>query len=382
MKTHSHKRFYQRKGFIALAVLVVLLLAFRIYLPTLVKNYVNKVLSDLPGYYGHVEDIDIALYRGAYVINGLYLNKVESETQIPFLDFPETDISIEWKSLFKGKIVSEIIMNHPGINYVVEDQESSSDTTKPDADDWTDALDDLVPININHFEVINGTLSFKVVSADPPIDLHIDQLNLTADNLQMVKSAPVTTDSSGKQSQALPSPITASGVSIGGGSLSLEGRANLIKEIPDVDLSFALEKVDITALNPFTQHYAKLDFEKGEFNFFSEVVIADGYLKGYLKPLMTNTQLISPEEPLLTKLWEGFVGFFKFILKNQRTDTLATKVPIEGDLNDPDIEIWPTVKAVFRNAWIEAFQRSVDNEIEYKDVVKDKPAKNNSKDGK
>ena len=169
---------------------------------------------------------------------------------------------------------------------------------------------------------------------------------------------------------------------LGGGSLSLEGRANLIKEIPDVDLSFALEKVDITALNPFTQHYAKLDFEKGEFNFFSEVVIADGYLKGYLKPLMTNTQLISPEEPLLTKLWEGFVGFFKFILKNQRTDTLATKVPIEGDLNDPDIEIWATIKAVFRNAWIEAFQRSVDNEIEYKDVVKDKPAKNNSKDGK
>jgi hypothetical protein len=187
-------------------------------------------------------------------------------------------------------------------------------------------------------------------------------MNITADNLQIVKS----------KSQTLPSPITADGVSIGGGKVSLDGRANLIKEIPDVDISFALEEVDMTALNSFTRHFANLDFESGEFNFFSEVAIADGNLKGYLKPLMTNTKLIGPEEPFLTKLWEGFVGFFKFVLKNQRTDTLATKVPIEGDLSAPDTEIWPTITAIFRNAWVEAFQRAVDNEVEYKDAFNDK----------
>jgi hypothetical protein len=243
----------------------------------------------------------------------------------------------------------------------MEDQEASSDTIKPDAGDWTSALDDLVPININHFEITNGTLAFKEVTTDPPIDLHLNQMHLTADNLQMVKS----------DNQTLPSPITASGVSIGGGKVSLKGRANLIREIPDVDLSFALESVDITSLNPFTSHYAKLDFESGEFNFYSEVAIADGFLKGYLKPLMTDTKLISKEEPFLTKLWEGFVGFFKFVLKNQKTDTLATKVPIEGDLTKPNTEIWPAIKAIFRNAWVEAFQRTVDNEIEYKDAFVD-----------
>ena len=362
MKTSHKKKFYQRKGFIVLAIVVILLVAFRLYLPTLVKNYVNKVLADIPGYYGHVEDIDIAIYRGAYVINGLYLNKVEAETQIPFLDFPKTDISVEWKSLFKGKIVSEIYMQRPSINYVMEDQSAATDTTNPDAGDWTSALDDLVPINVNHFEITNGRLSFKEVTVDPPIDLFLDQMNLTADNLQMVKS----------KERTLPSPITASGVSIGGGKVALKGMVNLIREIPDVDLSFSLEGVDITSLNPFTNHYAKLDFENGEFNIYSEVAIADGFLKGYVKPLMTDTRLISPEEPFLTKLWEGFVGFFKFVLKNQRTDTLATKVPLEGDLNAPNTEIWPAIKAIFRNAWVEAFQRTVDNEIEYKDAFVDK----------
>jgi hypothetical protein len=67
---------------------------------------VNRVLSEIPGYHGWVDDIDIALYRGAYVINGLHLYK--NGNKQPMLDFPKTDISIEWKSLFKGRIVSEI----------------------------------------------------------------------------------------------------------------------------------------------------------------------------------------------------------------------------------------------------------------------------------
>ena len=44
-------------------------------LPSIVKNYVNKELNDLPGYSGSVEDIDIHLLRGAYAIDGLVLKK-------------------------------------------------------------------------------------------------------------------------------------------------------------------------------------------------------------------------------------------------------------------------------------------------------------------
>tara|TARA_R110002096_G_scaffold431563_1_gene646966 strand:- start:8829 stop:8993 length:165 start_codon:yes stop_codon:yes gene_type:complete len=54
------------------------------------------VLADIPGYYGQVQGVEIALYRGAYFINGMHLNKTNAETQIPFLNFPKNDISIEW----------------------------------------------------------------------------------------------------------------------------------------------------------------------------------------------------------------------------------------------------------------------------------------------
>ncbi len=369
MTTKKKRGPYNKKRYIIPIVLVILLVAFRIYLPTLVKNNINKVLADLPGYYGQVEDIDIALIRGAYVIDGMYLNKTNAKTQVPFLNFPKTDISIEWKSLLKGKIVSEIIMSSPEIIYVFEDQKTEG--TTPDADDWTKALTDIVPIDINHFEVHNGKLSFVELQAEPNIDLTISRLELTADNLRNVIS----------QKRTLPSTVKATGVTFGNGNLSLEGDMNIVKEIPDMDLQLSLENSNATALNDLTRHYAGIDFEKGTFGLYSEIAIADGFMKGYVKPLLTDSKLIGKEDGFLGVLWEGFVGFFKFALKNQRTDTLATKIPIEGDLNNVQTGVWPAVTNIFANAWISAFKGEVDDEIDYKDAFQDakKEANKNAK---
>lgn len=358
MPNTAAKRGFKKKRYIIPLIFLIVLVIFRLYLPTLVKNYVNKVLADIPGYYGQVEDIDIALIRGAYVINGMYLNKGTAESQVPFLSFPKTDISIEWKSLFHGKIVSEIIMTSPKLVYVFEDQKDTPGDA--DVDDWTQALTDLVPIDINHFEVHDGKVAFVQLSANPNIDLQINQLELTADNLRNVV----------EKERILPSPIRASGVSIGQGKVSLEGNMNLFKEFPDMDLSFSIENAEATALNDFTNYYAGLDFDRGTFSLYSEVAIADGHMVGYVKPLLTDTKLIGEGDGFLEILWEGFVGFFKFILKNQGTDTVATKVPFEGDLNNVEAGVWPTVLNIFKNAWIKAFTTSIDESIDYKEAFK------------
>ncbi|MCG9790858.1 DUF748 domain-containing protein [Flavobacterium algicola] len=353
--SHS-KKIYRKKRYAIPIALVVLLIAFRLYLPTLVKNQINKTLANIPGYYGQVQEIDIALYRGAYVIKGLYLNKVSAKTQVPFLNFPQSDISIEWKSIFKGKIVSEIIMNNPEVIYIFEDQKQSSKDAG--VDDWTKALTDIIPININHFEIHSGKLAFVQLQADPNIDLQVTNFEMTADNLRNVV----------ENGKTLPSPFHATGTSFGNGQLALDGNINLIKEIPDMDLSFSLKSSDATALNDLTNHYVGIDFEKGKFELYSEIAIADGYLKGYLKPLLTKTKLIGKEDSILEKMWEGFIGFFKFVLKNQKTDTLALKIPIEGDLKNVKTSTWSTVFSIFENGWVQAFKRETDDEITFKDA--------------
>ncbi|QCW98626.1 DUF748 domain-containing protein [Aggregatimonas sangjinii] len=354
----SKRKVYKKKRYALPVAIIVLLIVLRLSLPTIVKNYVNDVLANIPGYSGAVEDIDISLLRGAYVIHNLKLNKVDAGSEVPYLDLERTDISLEWKSLFKGKIVGEVIMTKPVFIYVFEDQQSGDEA---DIDDWTKALTDLIPIDINHLEIVNGKAAFVEVTADPTIDLNMHDINLIADNLRNVIS----------QERNLPSHVKGTAISIGNGKVNLEGRLNLVKQIPDMDMSFSLENTDMGALNDFTSHYAGIDFAEGNFNLYSELAIADGFLKGYIKPMLKDSKLIEKKDNFFEKLWEGFVGFFKFVLKNQKTDTLATKIPLEGDLTQVKSKVFPAIFNIFKNAWISGFKGIVDDEVEFEDATQE-----------
>lgn len=337
--------------------IVLLLFVFRLFLPNIVKQYVNGVLAEIPGYYGQVENIDIAIIRGAYAIEGLYLNKSNAGSQVPFLKFERADISVEWGALWKGKIVSEIALRAPELIYVFEDQQDVSEETG--AEDWSRALTDLVPIDINRLIINNGKIAFVEVQAEPTIDLDIHDITITAANLRNVVSKELT----------LPSELKATGISFGNGKLMVEGKMNLVKEIPDMDIALSLEEADAKALNDLTRHYAGLDFEEGTFELFIEMAIANGYLEGSLKPLLKDSKLVDTDDGFFKGLWEGFVGFFKFVLKNQKNDTLATKVPLQGDLNNVGAKLWPTITNIFKNAWVKAFNETVDDDIDFEDAI-------------
>ncbi|WP_299129069.1 DUF748 domain-containing protein [uncultured Winogradskyella sp.] len=358
MSKNLKRKSYRKKRYIIPVTIIVLLIIFRLLLPVIVKDYVNKALNDIPGYNGSVADIDIALLRGAYVINTLKLNKVDATTEIPFLNFPKTDISIEWKSLFKGKVVSEIYLNSPEFIYVFEDQQQE-DAADADFNDWTDALTDIVPIAINNLVITNGKAAFLQLNADPNIDLHFANIELYANNLRNVVQKQLN----------LPSKISATATSIGKGKVILNGKMDLVKQIPDMDMSFSLEKANATALNDFTRHYAGIDFDSGNFNLYSEIAIANGFLTGYVKPILKDAKLIGEGDGFLSVLWEGFVGFFKFLLKNKGKNTLATSVPLEGNLNNVQGKVWPTIFNTVKNGWIEAFKNQVDGKIDFNDAI-------------
>src|SRR5260221_3091198 len=80
--------------------LFVLLLAARIALPYILLRWVNKELNTIPGYSGHVEDIDVALYRGAYVLKEIHLEKTGGKVPVPFFKAITVDLSIECSALF------------------------------------------------------------------------------------------------------------------------------------------------------------------------------------------------------------------------------------------------------------------------------------------
>ncbi|MEO8207094.1 MAG: hypothetical protein ABI615_13010, partial [Chthoniobacterales bacterium] len=49
-----------------LVVLIAVLVGLRIALPYIVKSYANKKINEMPDYSGHIGDVYIKLWRGAY----------------------------------------------------------------------------------------------------------------------------------------------------------------------------------------------------------------------------------------------------------------------------------------------------------------------------
>ncbi len=98
---------------------IVLLIVVRISLPFVVKYDVNNTLQDLDGYTGSVDDVDLSLYRGAYVIHKLSIQQTGDSIPIPFIDIKKIDLSVHWAALLNGSVVGEVILNWPRVNLAV-----------------------------------------------------------------------------------------------------------------------------------------------------------------------------------------------------------------------------------------------------------------------
>ncbi|MEI9917772.1 MAG: DUF748 domain-containing protein [Bacteroidota bacterium] len=345
-------------------ILLVLVVA-RMVMPYFVTKYVNKVLSNLEGYRGSIYDVDIHLYRGAYSIDSLRIFKIDGNKEVPFVDIPLTDLSVEWSALFDGAIVGEVVFDHPRLNFIGGNYGSKDEETREPAGnqagggvDWTKPVKDLMPLKINRLEIQHGTINFHNFTTKPKVSIALEDLQAVALNL----------NNASDQEERLPSTISATATSIGGGRLTLNAGMNALKEIPDMDLDLKFEQISMPALNDFFMAYAKVDIEKGSFNVYSEITIDSGMITGYVKPIAVGVKVVDwdkDKQKPLNLLWQSFVGLVQEVFKNQKENQFATKVPVEGNLNNVKTGVWPTVWNIFENAFVRAFDRNTDNTVHF-----------------
>lgn len=348
-----------KKRYIIPAGIVLLLVIIRIALPYIVKDYVNKTLNEMPGYTGHVTDVDLHIYKGAYKIEGLVLDKTEEDKRVPFLKINSIDLSLEWKSLLKGAITGEVVLDRPQLNFVAVKEDTTATPPAEEAEHWTKTVQDLMPLTINRFQIIDGRINYLDFDTRPAVDIHLDSLQVLALNL-------TNTDDSAK---ALPSSVSIYGKTIGGGILQGAMDINALKEIPDFDLDLQLTQVDLTQLNDFIEAYGKFDIEKGSFSVFSEVKMIDGQLEGYVKPFFEDLKVLNWEKDkedggFFRAAWEAMVGLVKEVGENQPREQVATQVPISGSVTQPETDVWTTVTNTLKNAFIEAFNKGIEGTVE------------------
>jgi uncharacterized protein involved in outer membrane biogenesis len=344
-------------GFILIAMVILAIIVVRLALPGIVKNYVNKKLNELPGYTGHVGDIDIHLLRGAYVIKDLLLKKKSDPDKYPFLEVYRADLSLEWRSLFKGRLVGKVILDRPVVNILTTEEISK----EPSKDSWTKTVKALMPMTINKLQVNVGSFAYRDLNKKPPTDLHIDRMQLTALNLANVQKA----------ADPLPSQVHLTGTSIGEGHLKLDMKVNVLKDIPDFDMGMELTAANLLSLNGFFEANAKMDIERGSIDIFSNLKMKDGEMDGYVKPFIKDLKVLDVKKDIRKKggvvrvVKKAVVGLFAKAVTNPKTKKIATVIPIKGSVKDPKTSGWATFVGVLKNAFIHAFHESLTNEIKF-----------------
>lgn len=352
--SHLRRRRWRYVGGGIMVLLIIGLIAARLYLPMWLTDYVNKTLNTIPGYRGGVERIDVQLIRGAYTIHGLTLKKVNAGVPVPFIAIDMADLSLQWGALFDGRIVSDVHLYGPVLNFAKG--KGGGEQTGRETN-WNDPIKKLMPIDINVVEIQRGTVTYKDFSSSPKVDIYINNLSGTLNELRNTNDANV----------ALPSSMNFTGDSIGNGKLAVKGKLNVLTPEVDMDLDGRLEHAELKAFNSFSNAYVGVDFKAGSMDLYTEMAIKNGQVDGYVKPIVRNLSVDKIPEGTnpFQVAWATAASFLLEVFSNQANDQFATKVPLTGSLDRIETQFWPTLGGIFRNAFVEAFRRGTDGDIEF-----------------
>jgi hypothetical protein len=351
----------KRKVLIGLLVVAAVLIAVRIAMPFVVEDFANRKLAALEAYDGHVGDVDIHLWRGAYSIDDITIVKTGASRPVPFFKAGRVDFSVEWRSLLRGSIVSEAAFDSPQLNLV--QGKSKADTQLGGEENWNARLQELFPFRFNTIEVNNGTVRFLAPGISSGDAIKANKVYGRVSNLTNVID-------SGKETFA---EFHLNGEVLDGAPAKVDGSVNAFASKPTFDVNMEVKKVRLPEVNPWLREYIKADAEAGKFELYMELAAADGKFTGYAKPILEDVDLYrsgEAEESALKRMWEGFLDFAANALENRDADQVAARIPFSGTIEDPNTNLFATIASVLRNAFISAFARSLEGSITLRNVKK------------
>jgi hypothetical protein len=341
-----------------LAAVITGLVIMRLCLPYIIINYVTKQINKIPEYRVKIPDLDVHLWRGSYTIKGLQLWKIKNSIPVPFYKADLMDLSVEWAALFKGVLVAKIAAQHPVINFVQD--EKGGNEQLGIAGGWLDIVKTLFPLRFDQIEASNGEVYFRSYTSKPPFKIFLNKLQLQFDNIQNANHS----------NKLLYATFMVKADSNSAGTLDIQGKFNPVDTQPTFFINAALKGMSIADLKSFLKSYTSVDVQSGSFSLYGEAAAADGRIKGTVKPFLKDLKIApNKNSSPLQVVVDGAAAVVAKIIKNQKHDTIATKINIEGNVNDPNKSILSIIGYMLRHAFIQALLPQIDHNVKMQDVL-------------
>ena len=134
--------------------------------------------------------------------------------------------------------------------------------------------------------------------------------------------------------------------------LKVDGTLTPFKKIPDVDMDASVNSIDLTRLSPYSSEYAGYNITTGSMDVSSKLKIENKHIKDRIQLELHKIDIgISNQEKASktdTSLSIGLPAALAML--KDSNGNIKLDLPIEGDLDDPEFDYGPTVRAALAKA--------------------------------
>lgn len=342
-----------RTGKIIVGVLLVLA-AVRMVLPSVLLAQTNKFLGSFSQEYSlHIDDLDLALFRGAYRFEGLTGNLRAHEE--PFLNVDRIDISLAWLELFKGHIQTHVFID--GMKFVLSTEfleavKGNKDVTKKDA---RNAGDKLFPMDVTRIDIKNSELQVGDVK-DLPRELRwrVSQIEGRLTNAIPSKENPI-------------SLITLKGALFDHADLKILAQYKPQETPVPWYSAIELRNFELKNANDLLRRKVSLTFKEGTLDLFGEAKSENNNIHGYVKPFMKKADIVGDTKDFKNLKHFGIevgTAAANIILRTSSQHVVATKVDFSYVKGKFDWNASKAISEAVKNGFQTKLAPGIENQYE------------------
>ena len=327
-------------------ILAALLVIIRVVLDPIATHFTRQALDEAEGIEGRFDSVHVTVFPPGYEIHELTL--IESpggEWKRPLIRAERIGVALQSKRLLDGELSARMRIEEPKILFVKRPAGPPLKKGEtPEIPDVDAQLRELIPARVDRIEVVRGDLTYRDLTQKGHPDLGVHRIEVAAENLA---TRPERADGQ-------PATVSVSALVGKSGDLSAFVSVNPFAKQLAFAGNSALRGLKVAELHDFEKAAADVETPEGTIDVFVEFKASDGYLTGGVKPVLKNVEVRPAKDDLGTQLKAWLADTALDIVSDRvpGRNAVATTIPIKGRLDDPKVQVWPTVLSTIRNAFV------------------------------
>ena len=362
----------RRLAVVVLAAIALVIVAAALALQPLAEWRTRRALAGLEGMTSRFSSVRVSLRDLSYEIDGLRVEKRSAGGKaLPFFEARRIRLGLLGREILRGHLVGRVDLDEPKLNLVQRSStEGPGEAARPGGEDagrnprahaagqevqeapaLGRALSRLTPFLLDRVQVRRGEILWVDAREPTRPELWFHGIEATLENFA---TRPAL-------SRGEPTVLAARGTVQRTGKASLFATADPLAK----KLTFAgqgrVEGLALAELGELIGAKSDVAPDQGTLDMSIRFRADDGRLSGGVRPILRGVGTRASKPGLAAKLKSFLADASLNIFKDDVPGRhgVATTIPIEGRVDDPNLQLVPTILGVVRNAFVRGLSDSL-----------------------